>query len=275
MSEQALERWDCHVHVFEAQAPVQAGHYQPADAPLHTLQSTASVLGVSRFVLVQPSVYGHDHQVMLRALAQAPGQHRGVAVLPADISDTQWDELHAAGVRGTRFNLVSPVGHAGPPWADLARLTPGLRARGWHVQWYVQAEHLPRLVQAQQETGLCFVLDHMAGLQAQHLHQDRLWQAVAALAAGGAWVKLSGWYRLGSMFPHTDLYTIAQRVHQLFGPRCLWGSDWPHTSFAPGTAPAYAGLNQPLLAALGETAMSPLWGANARSLYLDESSPYV
>lgn len=275
MSDAALERWDCHVHVFEAQAPVQAGHYQPADAPLHTLQSTASALGVNRLVLVQPSVYGHDHQVMLRALAQAPGQHRGVAVLPPDISDTPWDELHAAGVRGTRFNLVSPVGHAGPPWADLARLAPGLRARGWHVQWYARAEDLPRLAQAQEETKLRFVLDHMAGLQAHHLHQEPLWQALAALASRGAWVKLSGWYRLGSVFPYTNLYSVAQRVHQLFGRRCLWGSDWPHTSFAPGTAPAYADLVHPVQAALGETAMSPLWGANARSLYLDESSPYV
>ena len=30
--------WDCHVHVFDASAPVQGGHYQPAHQPLERIE---------------------------------------------------------------------------------------------------------------------------------------------------------------------------------------------------------------------------------------------
>ena len=53
---EALEGWDTHVHVFDAAAPVQAGHYQPAHQPLERIEEEAAKLGVGHVVLVQPSV---------------------------------------------------------------------------------------------------------------------------------------------------------------------------------------------------------------------------
>lgn len=259
--------WDCHVHVFDATAPVRPGHYTPVHRPLPEIEALAAAQGLRHLVLVQPSVYGNDNTVMLRALEAGQGRHRGVAVVDSAIGAAELDRLHAAGVRGVRFNLVSPAGHGGDPLADLRQLAPGLRALGWHVQWYVHADWLPRLAAWQAETGLVFVLDHLAGLHAGLADDAPAWAAAQALADGGAWIKLSGWYRLGAAAPYTALQAPLRRVAALFGPHMVWGSDWPHTSFAPGQLPAYDSLLFPVRAALGEAALQSMLCDNARSLY--------
>lgn len=266
-----LQGWDCHVHVFDAAAPVRPGHYTPVHRPLADIEALAATQGLQRLVLVQPSVYGTDNTVMLQALRQQPGRHRGVAVLAADVSEAELDALHAAGVRGARFNCVSPAGHAGAIEHELLALAPRLHARGWHLQWYVHADALPQLVAWQARTRLPFVLDHLAGLHAG-LHPALpaaapAWHAAQALADAGAWVKLSGWYRLGAAAPYLDLQDHLRRVAGLFGPRLLWGSDWPHTSFAPDALPAYGSLLIPVRAALGEAALTAITLDHARSLY--------
>jgi predicted TIM-barrel fold metal-dependent hydrolase len=264
--------WDCHVHVFDAAAPVQPGHYVPAHRPLADIEALAAAHGVHHLVLVQPSVYGTGNGVMLRALRGANGRHRGVAVVDADVSDAALDELHAAGVRGVRFNLVSPVGHQGDAGDALRALAPRLRERGWHVQWYARAGDLARLAVLQDEAGLPFVLDHLAGLHAALPQGDPAWQAAAALAAGGAWIKLSGWYRLQAVEPYAALEPAIARAFELFGPHTLWGSDWPHTSFAPGASPAYDSTLAPVRRALGDATTARLLRDHAPALYMQDLS---
>lgn len=261
--------WDTHVHVFEAGAPVRPGHYRPMPAPLESIQAQAAAHGIGHLVIVQPSVYGTDATVLLRALRREPGRHRGVAVVDADVSDAQLDELHQAGVRGVRFNRVSPAGHAGDPRSELRVLTPRLAARGWHVQWYVPAAELPLVAELQAQSGLDFVLDHLGGLHAALPADDPAWQAAESLARSGrTWVKLSGWYRLGDEEPYRNLVPTIRRVADTFGPRLLWGSDWPHTSFGDRPAPGYAALLQPLHEALGSRAAADIVrGTEAARLY--------
>lgn len=260
--------WDCHVHVFDAAAPVRPGHYVPAHRPLAEIEGIARQHGVGRLVLVQPSVYGVDNTVMLRALEAAPGRHRGVAVVDPGIADAQLDRLHAAGVRGVRFNLVSPAAYEGDVSADLLRLAPRLGERGWHVQWYVHADDLPRLVRWQADTGLHFVLDHLAGLGAGVAEAHPAWAAARALADAGAWIKLSGWYRLGAPAPYAALQANIQRAAVMFGPRMVWGSDWPHTSFPPDRLPRYESTLSPLRSALDAAQFDAVLHEQARQLYL-------
>lgn len=260
--------WDCHVHVFDASAPVRPGHYVPAHRPLAEIEALAQRHGMGRLVLVQPSVYGTDNSVMLRALEATPGRHRGVAVVDPDIGDKELDRLHAAGGRGVRFNLVSPAGHAGDTAADLLRLAPRLRERGWHVQWYVQPDDLPRLVKLQAATGLRFVLDHLAGLGVGLAETHRAWTAAQALADAGAWVKLSGWYRLASAAPYDSLQPNIRRIAAMFESCLVWGSDWPHTSFSPGELPAYESTLLPIRSALDAAQLDAVLHLQAQTLYL-------
>ncbi|WP_019576019.1 amidohydrolase family protein [Curvibacter lanceolatus] len=252
--------WDGHVHVFDAHAPVAAGHYQPVHRPLSDIEALAQAHGVGHLVLVQPSVYACDNQLLLQALAREPGRHRGVVVVDASVTDAALAQMQQLGVRGVRFNLVSPVGNGlGNGAEDLSALAPRLAALGWHVQWYARASDLPAILAWHQRTGLPCVLDHLAGLHADLPGDDPAWQALDRLLALGAWVKLSGWYRLGAQAPYAALFTTIRRVaeraahHAAAGeaPRLVWGSDWPHTSFAPDALPAYDSVWQPVLQALG------------------------
>lgn len=257
-----LGGWDCHVHVFEAGAPTRAGHYAPLPAPLAAIEGLAAECGIAHLVLVQPSVYGTDNSVMETALHQSRGRHRGVAVLDADVDDAMLDRLGAAGVRGVRYNLVSPIGN--DP-AGLMSLAPRLRERGWHVQWYAEHAHLPRIAELQAQCGLAFVLDHLAGLRADAPASPASWRALQRLADAGAWVKLSGWYRLGATAPYLELVPTIQRVAAIFGERIVWGSDWPHTSLPATPQSRLPSLLAPVRDALGEAALAR--ALDARALY--------
>jgi predicted TIM-barrel fold metal-dependent hydrolase len=267
--------WDCHVHVFESGAPARAGHYLPPHRPLADIESLAQAHGLQRLVLVQPSVYGADNAVLLRALRAGRGRHRGIAVVDPQVTDAELDALHDAGVCGIRFNLVSPAGQASEGddiGGCLRQLAPRLRERGWHVQWYARAADLPRVAAWQIESGLCFVLDHLAGLDMASGGTAAAWTAARALAEAGAWVKLSGWYRLGAVAPYDVLQSRIARVADLFGPRLVWGSDWPHTSFESEPAPAYASLLVPVERTLGATRLHSIMREQASRLYLERPS---
>jgi predicted TIM-barrel fold metal-dependent hydrolase len=254
VSDGAHRGWDCHVHVFDAAAPVRDGHYRPADHPLWQIEALARQHGVHHLVLVQPSVYGTDNTLLLRALAHEPGRHRGVAVVADDVSDAQLSAMHTLGVRGVRLNLVSPVGESAEPALRFQALEPRLRRLGWHVQWYASAAQLPRVAELHGQSDVTCVLDHLAGLGAQVADDHAAWRAVAALAARGAWLKLSGWYRLDAEAPGAGLVPRIRRLAGLFGPRLVWGSDWPHTMFAPDSMPHYVDTWQPVVDALGHDA---------------------
>lgn len=255
--------WDCHVHVFD-ERPVAGAHYTPARRPLADIEALAHAHGCGHLVLVQPSVYGTDNGLMLQALQASAGRHRGVVVLRGDEGEAALDAMHAAGVRGVRFNLVSPVGSAvAQSQQQLEQLAPALRARGWHVQWYTSAANLATLARWQAACGLGFVLDHLAGLTPAQSEDAQTWRALRTLAAAGSWIKLSGWYRLQAQAPYGALHPIVRRVATLFPERMVWGSDWPHTSFAPEAIPAYDSVWQPVVRSLGEAQAGRVRAAGA------------
>jgi predicted TIM-barrel fold metal-dependent hydrolase len=243
--------WACHVHIFDANAPALPGHYQPPTRTLAMLDAACAAVGVGHYVLVQPSVYGTDNSLLLDGLRSGAGRHRGVAVIDPSITERELDTLHTRGVRGVRFNLVSPVGNGARHFAALA---PRLQERGWHVQWHHHPADLPRIAALHQPYTLAAVLDHVAGITPGDAANTEVWAQLRRLADGGAWIKLSGWYRLQSAPPHEDMHGVIQRVVGLFGDRVVWGSDWPHTLFLEGAAeqavPEYRTQWQPVAAAL-------------------------
>ncbi len=245
--------WDCHVHVFDSACPVRAGHYQPAHRPIEEIESVAARSGVGHLVLVQPSVHGTDNRLLMASLARNPGRHRAVVVVDSDIALGTLQAMHAAGVRGVRFNLGSPLGEGPDIERRFDALAPHLRTLGWHLQWFAAPAELPRIAALHGGSGIPCVLDHLAGLRADEAcHARSQLDALAAIADGGGWLKLSGWYRLGSTAPHHDLIALTRRLADRFGSNLVWGSDWPHTAFAPAAMPPYASTWQPVVLALGE-----------------------
>lgn len=258
--------WDCHVHVFDAAHPVRGGHYRPAHHPLSDIEDTAGRNGAHHLVLVQPSVYGSDNSLLLRALNTTPGRHRGVVVLDGSEPDRTLQAMHAAGVRGARLNCVSPAGEGGALASRFDLLAPRLKALGWHLQWYVKADQLAEVAALHAGSGIACVLDHLAGMHSACGSQHPGWTALQRLSAVGSWVKLSGWYRLNAEAPYRELWPQASRLAGLFDGRLLWGSDWPHTAFDAADLPSYPSQWQPVVQALGAGAAAAL-SRGAEALY--------
>src|SRR5213083_387291 len=106
---------DAHCHIFGPAgkfpyAPER--RYTPPDSPKEKLRALHKHLGLSRAVLVQASCHGTDNRAMLDAIASSSGAWRGVAMVEAKVTDRELEALHAAGVRGVRFNFVAHLGGA-------------------------------------------------------------------------------------------------------------------------------------------------------------------
>ena len=100
---------DAHCHVFGpgAQFPYAPERkYTPCDASKDQLYALRDFLGCERNVIVQATCHGTDNRALVDALVHSNGRARGVASVARDVSDAELRAMHAAGVRGTRFNFV-------------------------------------------------------------------------------------------------------------------------------------------------------------------------
>lgn len=226
---------DCHMHVFGplAEFPFYAGRqYTPPEARLEAYQQMLATLGLSRAVMVQPSIYGFDNRAALAAM-QAMNEHhvkmRGVAVLPPDVNDNQLEELHIEGVRGLRFNLET----GGTDLRALETLSAKASELHWHIQVFTSADALVDLAPRLQALPTPLVIDHMGNIPADAGPDHPGFQAMLRLLANGrTWVKLSAPYRITRKGPpYPDAVAMGQALVQAAPERCVWGSDWPHPYF--------------------------------------------
>ncbi len=222
---------DCHHHIYDARFPsAPDAPFTPPDASVADYQVVQAQLGLARNVIVQPSTYGFDNRLLLRALREFGRSARGVAVVRLDIADEELDRLHAAGVRGARVNLLLGGGTTAEQITLLTRL---IGPRGWHVQLVANGEQIAaqRNVLARLETPL--VIDHM-GLLPLPLPMEHPGFAVMAelLATGRGWVKLAGACNLSEVGPpdYSDYSAVARALVAAFPHRLLWGSDWPYVA---------------------------------------------
>src|SRR3546814_14446305 len=70
------------------------------------------------------------------------------------------------------------------------------------------------------------VVDHMGHLPADAGVAHPGFQHLLGLVRDGAWVKLSGAYRLSTAgFPYHDTIPLARALIEAASDRCIWGSD--------------------------------------------------
>lgn len=238
---------DCHVHVFGRadRYPFAADRaYTPPEAPLQRYRTVMEDLGLSRAVLVQPSVYGTDNRAMLEAMGEGGPNVRGVAVI-GDESDDELAAFHTAGVRGVRVNALFP---GAPEVVDLGRLARRIAPLGWHLQLLIDVSQTPDLVRRLADLPVPTVIDHLGHLPAALGAGHPGFQALLGLLREGrSWVKLSAPYRLSARDgpPYDDLRPFAEAILDAAPKRALWGSDWPHPAI-PGPGPDPAALLDPL-----------------------------
>lgn len=222
---------DCHAHVFGPQERfpyVANAGYIPPDALTADYVAMLKNNGCDRGVLVQPSVYGTDNRCMVDALRSRLHELRGIAVVDADITDRELEDLHAAGVRGVRINLASAT--EGLTLADGERLAPRLKELGWHLQFYLDLPKMPEAEAQLARLPITIVIDHFARCPAQDGVESPAFKALLRLVSRDhCYAKAMGPYFISRHAPlYPDVTPLARALVAAAPDRIVWGTDWPH-----------------------------------------------
>ena len=238
----ALPAWACdsHMHIFDARfAPSPHWPRTPPVAPVAAYRQLQQRLGTSRTVVVTPSTYGTDNACTLDALDQFGDSARGVAVVAHDVGDAELDRLHARRVRGLRVNFVSPQswGETTPEMlTTLARKVA--RLPGWHLQVFMHPQQIVAWARVLAALPVPLVIDHLGRIDPAQGPAAEACGALRRLLDGGnTWVKLSGAYMRSTVHgpSYADTLPLGRTLVQAAPERLVWGSDWPHTTEAPGS----------------------------------------
>ncbi|MFF7475956.1 amidohydrolase family protein [Streptomyces sp. NPDC008092] len=231
---------DAHCHVLGPAdvfpyAPERT--FTPTDAPKEQLRALHAHLGLTRAVVVQSSCHGHDHRVLLDALAAGSGRLRGVALIGEATGRAEAEELHRAGVRAFRLNFL-PHLRSRPTNAEIDAVLDRVAGLGWAAQLHVRGEDLPGLAHLVRALPGRVVIDHMGRVD---LGAGRDGPAVRCLRAlldtGAVWVKVSGVDRVSAQGPpYADAVELAASLVAYAPERVVWGTDYPHVNIT-GTAP--------------------------------------
>lgn len=227
---------DCHVHVF---GPVSRfpyspyRSYTPEAAPTEDLIRHQRGLGLSRTVVVQPSVYGTDNGCTLAALAELGDAARGVAVCGADTPTEELRVLHEAGIRGLRLNLTA-AGISDPRLARVALEQAAAQAQplGWHIQIFTTPDTIAALHEVIADLPVPVVIDHFGGIR--DIRQPEFAALLALVESGSAYVKLSAAYLVAENARSPDVAQVARALIAANAARLLWGSNWPHPTGGTG-----------------------------------------
>jgi len=225
---------DAHCHVFGPgsvfpYAPERK--YTPVDAPKEKLFALRDFLGFERNVIVQATCHGADNRALVDALLAADDRARGVATIRPGVTKSELADMHAAGVRGVRFNFVRRL--ADPKPDEYYRGLVDLIAEfGWHIVVYFEAADLAERWELFTHLPTVIVVDHIGrpdltqpvdgpsfALFQRLMHEHE-----------NVWTKLSGAERLSVGGPpgYEDFIPFARHIAETFPDRVIWGTDWPH-----------------------------------------------
>lgn len=228
---------DTHMHICGpgTDFPYDAKRiYTPPDALVPSYVDVMDSLGIERVVLVQPSIYGADNRVLLKAAADlvaAGYPSRAVAVVGFDVSDDELQALDHAGVRGLRYNLVDVADPSkGAPVEKIRRIAERIAPLGWHIEFLAHVDDYPNLRTTFHDFPTDIVFGHVGYLRIGKTIEDAGFQSMLELASmGKCWIKLTGPYRISEAgSPYRDVAKFVRAAVIAAPNRILWGTDWPH-----------------------------------------------
>jgi 2-pyrone-4,6-dicarboxylate lactonase len=232
---------DSHCHVFGPGAQFEFAperKYTPCDASSDQLFALRDQLGFARNVIVQATCHGSDNRALVHACLASGGLARGVATVRRSITDAELQALHAAGVRGVRFNFVKRLVDFTPK-DELMEIASRVAELGWHVVIYFESQDLAELWDFFSGLPTIVVVDHMGRpdvrapiegpdfqrfLRFMHEHPN-VWSKVSCPER----LSVTGPPALGGeQAAYRDVVPFARCVVDTFPERVLWGTDWPH-----------------------------------------------
>ena len=224
---------DAHCHVFGPgdifpYAPERK--YTPCDASKDQLFALRDFLGFERNVIVQATCHGADNRALVDALHASNGRARGVATVTPKVMNDELTDMHAAGVRGVRFNFVRRLADPGPESyyrGIIERIAP----LGWHIVIYFEAADLEERWDFFTSLPTNVVVDHMGTPDVtKPVDGPEFKRFLALMERDNIWSKVTCPERLSKIGPpgYADVVPFARTLVERFPDRVLWGTDWPH-----------------------------------------------
>jgi predicted TIM-barrel fold metal-dependent hydrolase len=249
---------DAHAHVYRN----PPGHHAPC--PIEDYLAVLDRHSVYGALLVQPSFFGTDHSELVAALAAAPSRLRGVGVADQSFTREEMLRLHAAGVRGLRFNFFK--GNAAdlstPAWRRVVEM---IEPQGWHLELNVRDEGMEGVLASVAGFSIPLTVDHLGRPDAALRSRGPGFRAlVAAARSQPIYMKLTAPFRvtLGAAHECLDAWLGEIGAH-----RVLWGSDSPWVD-AKDQRPTYAQTLEWLEGRIASDAdRRAVLGLNSRALF--------
>ena len=259
---------DCHFHIFDGPSPqVAERSYTAPPAPLPAFRHLQRALGLTRSVIVQPSVYGTDNRTTLQTCAADPAM-KAVVVIDEDTPPDVLASCREQGAVGCRVNMLFG---SNAQIDSLAGLAGRIADHGWHLQILGDVSALHDSMDAFAGFPVPVVFDHFGHLEAAKGVNDPGFTALLRLLGDGhAWVKLSGAYRLGPAGPDTDaaVADLAAALIAANPDQLVWGSDWPHPAIPQQEMPNDGAVLDALAGWVPDTALrNRILAGNPARLY--------
>jgi predicted TIM-barrel fold metal-dependent hydrolase len=220
---------DAHAHIYDSTREVGSGGVAFPAAEVDVAALRADMLGaeVAGAVLVQPSAYGRDHNLLVSCLKS--GRYAGVglvdasALAPGDV-DGEVRRLSDLGLCGVRVHLdeaTMPISRAAAKSAARLGLVLDVHVQepAWALLWEI----------ASISDGATIVVDHLG-----RPHDPTSLPASAFLRAvqvrDNVVLKMSGFEVISrSGFPYKDMAQMSEQALAYLGPdRLMWASNFPY-----------------------------------------------
>ena len=222
---------DCHQHIYSSSfKPDPKATIQAPDATVAEYRLLQARLGLTRNVVIQPSAYGIDNSGLVSVLGEfGLATTRGIAVVNTDVTDQELRDLNKAGVRGIRFNIISPGGATSMDMIEP--LSKRIAHLGWHVQLNVSGDQIASNRDLLVRVPCPVVFDHLGHLpEPEGVKHPAFLVVTELMKKGKGWVKLTGLYNDTKVGPPTyaDSVGVAAAFVTAAPQQVVWGTDWPH-----------------------------------------------
>lgn len=236
---------DAHCHVFGPgdQFPFAPERkYTPCDASKDQLFALRDHLGFDKNVIVAASCHGTDNRAVVDALLNSNNKARGVATVNRQVKDQELEEMHAAGVRGVRFNFLKRLVDFTPK-EELMEIAARVAPLGWHVVVHFEGADLAELWDFFTALPTKVVVDHMGRPNvAQGVDGPEFKLFIKLLTEHeNIWSKVTCPERLsvtgpralnGEQNAYQDVVPFGRYLVENFSDRVLSGTDWPHPNLS-------------------------------------------
>lgn len=221
---------DTHMHFYDEKVPGAPGTFSPGHFTVEEYRALQQRLGLERVIVVQPNAYADDNSIMLAAIKELGRNAKGVAVVRADVAESELERLTEEGICGVRIMTL----HGGMLGFDVMdQVMARVHKHGWHANIQLDGRELPQYEAQIKRLPGNFVIDHTGKFLEPVAPDHQAFRSLLKLVdTGRCWVKLSAPYETSKTGApkYEDVSRLAKALVKHAPERMMWASNWPHPS---------------------------------------------